>query len=111
MSRLPHSERAVLDVNKIEDYCLDPMHLHGRHKARVFRSALGLIRSDAAWLREALLQGVRDNEAVELVSDIFGVRWRVDLPVRRHDRHAVIRTVWIVRTGDDAPRFVTCWVL
>jgi len=47
MSRLPHSERAVLDVNKIEDYCLDPMHLHGRHKARVFRSALGLIRSDA----------------------------------------------------------------
>jgi hypothetical protein len=31
--------------------------------------------------------------------------------VRRHDLSAVVRTIWIVRTGEDFPRFVTCWVL
>jgi hypothetical protein len=53
--RLPQAERAFLDVGKIEDYCLNPTHLHGRHKARVFRDALGLNRADAVWLKAVLL--------------------------------------------------------
>jgi hypothetical protein len=44
---LPKRNEAVLDIRKIEDYCLNPSHPRGRHKARVFREALGLQRSDA----------------------------------------------------------------
>jgi uncharacterized protein DUF6883 len=47
-THLPYSDEAILDVRKIEDYCLSPSHPRGRHKARVFREALGLQQSDAA---------------------------------------------------------------
>jgi hypothetical protein len=72
MARLPNRERAVLDLRKIEDYCLNPAHPRGRHKARVLRNTLGLERNDAHWLRDALLEGLRNNEAAEFRSDSMG---------------------------------------
>jgi len=105
------SERAILDIRKIEDYCLDPWHPRGRHKARLFRELLGVTRKDAAWLRGVLLAGVQDAEAGEIAVDVFGRRWRVDVPISRQDMSVVVRTIWIVRTGEEVPRFVTCWVL
>jgi len=99
MMRLPNSERAVLDIRKIEDYCLNPEHPRGRHKARVFRELLGATRNDAPWLRDALLDAVQNSEAIELAADAFGSRWRADVSVSRHGKNVVIRTMWIVRTG------------
>jgi hypothetical protein len=81
------------------------MHPRGRHKARVFHQALGIGPSDAPWLREVLLDGVRSQEAVPLDADNFGSRWQVDLPIARHGKSAVIRTIWITRAGESAPRF------
>jgi hypothetical protein len=111
MTRLPSSERAILDIRKIEDYCLNPEHPRGRHKARLFREALGVTRVNGQWLRGALLDALRAGEAIELATDAFGSRWRVDAPISRHGKTVMVRTVWIVRAGEDAPRFVTCWVL
>jgi hypothetical protein len=48
MNFLPNNDRAILDIRKIEDYCLNPAHPRGRHKAQVFRRALGIERADAA---------------------------------------------------------------
>jgi hypothetical protein len=84
MARLPNSQYAILDARKIEDYCLNPGHPRGRHKARLFREALGIERTDAGWLRELLLSAVEANEATEISRDSFGIRWRVDIEVRRH---------------------------
>jgi hypothetical protein len=111
MPKVPNAERAILDIRKIADYCLSPEHPRGRHKARVFRDALELKQDDAEWLRTALLDGLRHGEATELSRDDLGHRWRVDMPVTRHGRRAVVRTVWIVRSGEQIRRFVTCWVL
>ena len=111
MNRLPNNERAILDIRKIEDYCLNPAHPRGRHKAHVFREALGIERAEAAWLRRALLDTLRHSEAVELEGDFFGSRWRVDISVARLDKRVVVRTIWIIRTGESVPHFVTCWVL
>jgi hypothetical protein len=110
MTRLPNAERAVLDLRKIEDYCLNPEHPHGRHKARVFRTVLGVGRADSQWLREAILEGVRSSEAIELITDEHGVRWRADVPITRQTNRISVRTLWIVKAGEDIPRFVTCWV-
>lgn len=110
-THLPHGDKAVLDIRKIEDYCLSLAHPRGRHKARVFRDALDVGRDDAAWLRDVLLDVARDGEAIRLPSDIWGSYWSVDATVRRHGKSAVVRTVWIIRTGESVPRFVTCWVL
>jgi len=111
MTRLPQSYQAILDIRKVEDYCLNPLHPRGRHKARVFREALGLDRSDAAWLRDVLLEAVRSGEATEVGKDAWGTHWRLDAMLRRQGKSAVIRTIWIVRTGESVPKFVTCWVL
>jgi hypothetical protein len=108
---LPHAERAVLDVRKLEDYCLSPSHPRGRHKARVFREVLNIAQSDAAWLRDTLLQAARTSEATQLGADVWGSYWRIDLTIRRQEKTAVVRTTWIIRTGETAPRFVSCWVL
>src|ERR1700690_3602345 len=110
-TRLPNPNEAVLDIRKIEDYCLSPSHPRGRHKARVFREALGLQRSDAGWLRGVLLEAARSGEASQIAADAWGSQWRLDAAVTRQGKSVVIRTIWIVRTGQTAPRFVTCWVL
>lgn len=107
---LNHS-RAVFEIGKLEDYCLDPMHPRGRHKARVFREALGIGKVDAAWLRAEIMAVLADSEAFEDITDRYGSRWRLDVPVGRQNRRVVIRTIWIIRTGEGFPRFVTCWVL
>ena len=111
MAYLPHSDQAILDLRKLEAYCLDPTHPRGRHKARVFRQALGIDRTSASWLREVLLEASTKEEAIELANDLRGSRWRIDVPLARRGKHVVVRTIWIIRTGEAAPRFVTCWVL
>jgi hypothetical protein len=68
-TRLPNGDEAVVDLRKLEDYCLSPSHPRGRHKARVFREALGLQQSDAAWLRNVLLEAARLGQAAQLTTD------------------------------------------
>ena len=111
MSRLPNAASAELDIRKLSDYCLNPVHPRGRHKARVFRQALAVTHDDAAWLRGAILAALPDAEADELERDEYGARWRADVRLSRQNRQAVVRTVWMFRDGERFPRFVTCWVL
>lgn len=111
MTYLPNANQAVLDIRKIEDYCLSPAHPRGRHKARVFREALNLQRSDAAWLRGVLLEAARSCEASRIEVNVWGTHWRMDATIRRQEKSAVVRTIWIVRVGESLPVFVTCWVL
>jgi hypothetical protein len=108
---LPKGEGAVLDIRKIEYYCLNPDHPVGRNKARVFRDALGIVRSDAGALRVEFLEAARVGVTAAAGADDWGRRWFVDVVVSRQDKRAVVRTIWMVRVGEDIPRFITCWVL
>jgi hypothetical protein len=77
--RLPHGDQAILDMRKIEDYCLNPSHPRGRHEARVFREALDLQRSDAAWLRGTLLEVAHSAEAFQegrMLGELIGASMR-----------------------------------
>jgi len=100
-----------VDLRKLEDYCLDPTHPRGRHKARVFVSALGLRRQDAVRFREALLGAAARADARESVADRFGRRYVIDFPLAGPHGPRVVRSHWIVRTGEMFPRFVTAYVL
>src|SRR3954470_7738693 len=110
-NRLPKSELAVLDIRKLADYCLNPVHPRGRHKARVFREALNVERVDSVWLRDALLAAARSSEASLIGVNTWGEHWRLDATIGRHNKSAMVRSIWIVRAGDSRPMFVTCWVL
>ncbi len=64
MAKLPNPENAVVETRKLRDYCLSPEHPRGRHKARVFASALGLTVDDSQELRRALLAAALSEEAL-----------------------------------------------
>ncbi len=109
--RLPGAERAIVDVSKLRDYVLNPSHPRGRHKARVFASALGMLQSDAEYLRKALLEAALMGDAVSGECDEYGARYILDFPLARGDRSAIVRSGWIVLAGESCPRLTTCFVL
>jgi len=100
-----------VDIAKLRDYCLNSEHLRGRHKARVFASALGLTQPDAEFLRRRLLRAAWYGEAIAGEADGYGERYFVDFELRRGGRRAMVRSAWIVLRRDSAPRFVSCYVL
>jgi hypothetical protein len=52
--KLPNADHAIVEIEKLRDYCLSTPHPRGRHKARVFLTALGISASDAEELRSAI---------------------------------------------------------
>jgi hypothetical protein len=110
--RLPNSNRAFVDLRKLRYYCLDETHGRGKHKARVFRRALGWAQSDALKLQAALLVAAREQTAVPGDRDAHGQRYTVDFSlVSSMGSKVRIRSCWIVRHQEDFPRLVTCFVL
>ncbi len=99
----------MVDIAKLRDYCLDPQHEDGKHKARVFAAALGIGQRDAEWLRRYLLDAVT-REAAPVGQNLYGSLYVIDFRVSRLNRQAVIRSGWIVRRGEDFPRFTTCYI-
>jgi hypothetical protein len=108
--KLPNAERAVVEIEKLLTYSLNPEHEVGKHKAVVFRAALGITLDDAAWLRETILRQVVGTEAARGPVSPFGEKYVVDMEVTRGERSAVVRTTWIVEHGTDFPRLTSCYV-
>jgi hypothetical protein len=71
--KLPHGEHALVDIQKLRGYCLNPEHPRGRNKARVF-AAVGIRQQDAEELRAALLAAAISAEARQGKSTLYG--WR-----------------------------------
>ncbi len=112
--KLPNAENAVVDIAKIRDYCLNPDHPEGKHKARVFLNKLGVTKNDADHLRQLILEGILVAEAKEESSITYGSRFVVDLSISWAQEvvlsTAVVRTAGIIRNGEDFPRLTTCFV-
>ncbi len=109
--KLPNSDRAVVDIVKLSDYCLSATHPRGRHKARVFAAVLGLTADQADLLSDALLEAARTEEATPGDQDEFGQRYIVDFTMKTATGAALVRGTWIVRAGEDFPRLTSCYVL
>ncbi len=108
---LPDGSRAIVDIRKLRDYCLNPDSPRGGNKARVFAAALGLTAVDAKELREALLEAARTGEAKLGELDMYGQRYTVDFEMVTALGEAVVRSGWIILHGESAPRLTTCYVM
>ncbi len=107
---LPGAENAIIDIEKLRDYCLNPEHPRGKHKARVFRSALELTEDDAEELKKTIATQILQAECQGGETDEFGDRFTVDITVARAEKEAEIRTSWIVLRGEESPRLTSCYV-
>jgi hypothetical protein len=108
--KLPNASRAVADLSKLQNYSLSASHFWGRHKARVFRSVLGLTAENAHVLREAVLHAAITADAELGHLDEYGQRYVLDFEWRGLAGKAIVRSCWIVRIGEDFPRLTSCYV-
>lgn len=109
--KLPNGERAVIDPRKLLGYSLDPEHDEGQHKAHLFESLLGVTRQNAELLHEAVEKAAVSGDAAIGKLDKYGQRYAIDFAFTGPGGTRTIRTAWIVRTDEDFPRLVTCFIL
>lgn len=101
--KLPNGDRADLG-DKIEAYSLNPLHREGRHKARVFASALGITLENQEVLREAVLRAADESDRAETRGDNgFGEVFVLRFPLTTEVGTATVLTAWIVREDEDFP--------
>jgi hypothetical protein len=108
---IPYADRAVIDIRKLRDYCLNPAHDEAQHKARVFAAALGLTVIDAEALRAILLEEVQSHEAHLGYRDAYGQRYTVDFWLDWHGKRAQVCSGWLLEHGSMTPRLTSCYVL
>jgi len=109
--KLPNGDRADLGL-KLEEYVLNSQHRDGRHKARVFGSALGITLADPSPLRQAVLAAAATSDEVEARGDNgYGNVYVLRFPLRTAKGRAVILAAWIIRHGEDVPRLTTCYIV
>ena len=109
--RLPNGDRAIIDQRKVIDYCLSPDHEDGKHKAHLFLKLLGVTRSNAQLLLDALRVAAENGEAVTGKRDRYGQRYVVDFELTAPAGTATIRSAWIIRQAEEVPRLVSCYII
>lgn len=104
-------ENAVIPDAKLTKYALDPESREGKHKARVFDSALGYNLTNADELAEAILNGLESADKyykdTTRHGDIFNAVMDMTGP---NGKTAWVRTGWIVRPNSDKFSLTTAYV-
>ena len=109
---LPNYEKAEIPRSKIEGYALNPANDEGKHKARVFKSALGFEQSTWELLRQRIVDELPYHEARPEQTSPWGDSYVVDLPVEGPNGNtAEVHTAWLFRPGADFPSLITLYVL
>ncbi|MEX2219986.1 MAG: DUF6883 domain-containing protein [Phycisphaerales bacterium] len=108
--RLPNAEYAIVDDRKLLEYVLNPDHPVGRHHAALFERVLGVARTDAIVLRQALLAAAISAEATPGRPSPHGRKYETRFTMTGRAGSATVLAVWLVETGTDNPRLITCYV-
>lgn len=109
--KIPNGERADLGT-KLEDYVLNELHDLGKHKARVFKSVLGITLENRSTLATALLHAAASSsDAVYKGNNGFGDLYQLSVPIRTDRSERIVLSAWIIKSGEDFPQLVTCFIL
>jgi len=107
--KLPNGDRAIIPIEKLTDYCLNPEHPDGKHKARVFASAMGITRQNAEELRDLVSRAAIHGEVAQQAITPFGQQFKVDWAVPGYD-DIILRTIWLVPSNQPHPRLVSAFI-
>lgn len=105
--KLPNSENAVIAREKIVDYLLNTEHKRGGAKARLLTQFGYRVKS---WQQlESDIRLTHCNAEVDAVRQtMYGVRYEIRASLQTPSGHAlVVRTIWQIDEGTDAPRLIT----
>jgi hypothetical protein len=108
---LPGAELAEAPEDKLHGYALNAEHPTGRHKARVFASALGIGRADWTFLRDQIVDRVPHSPVTAIrPKPPYGVEYEVRIEIEglNGETHPII-TGWLV-PEEGGPRLLTAYV-
>ena len=108
---LPGAEDAEIAEAKLRYYVLDPDHHLGKHKARVFQSALGIGQDDWQYLRAQIIErlpGARVTAIRPKPPPRARVQCRMPIDGLNGETHPIV-TGWLV-AEDRSPRLLTTYV-
>lgn len=107
--KLPQAEQAVVPRNKVENYLLDSAHPIGGGKARFFEH-FGFGREHWPVLAGALRRHAAENEVADSITDADGTTYVIEGPIETPSgRRPNIRSVWLIETGELAPRLISAY--
>lgn len=109
--KLPNASEAIVEIEKLRDYCLSPDHPVGKHKARVFEACLGLVREDAEKVRSLLMNAALQYDCIATKQTSHGQHYEMDFMLSHKGKSALVRAVWMIRHDEKSPRLVTFHVL
>ena len=107
--KLPNAHLSVVAREKISDYLLNPAHPDNSGKAEFF-AVLGFNREDGSALADAFRKLAQSAEVSKSMASLHGQKYVLDGRIESASgQAAVVRTIWIVDRGQDAPRLVTAY--
>jgi Domain of unknown function (DUF4926) len=74
-----------IPIGKLLGYCLNPNHLKGKHKARVFKSTLGITADNLDRLVQLIQRAAVQGEVVQARTTDFGQEFKLDWAMDGHD--------------------------
>ncbi|MCK6568847.1 MAG: hypothetical protein L6Q45_14280 [Anaerolineales bacterium] len=104
---LPNKINAIVPIVKITDYLLSETHAVGKSKAKFFRS-FGFDDANADDFQRALIRLAQTGALTDMTETAYGNKYVVDGELEAPNGDMIrLRTVWIIETGESAPRLVT----
>jgi hypothetical protein len=109
MDRLPNADKAVIPIEKLTKYALDPVK--EPNKAIAFERALGYTNSNAEQLKKNILQNLASFQAVKVGNKGFGEQYEVILNLLgANNKKAHVLTGWILDAQTGETRLTTLYI-
>lgn len=108
--KLPKGSFAKIPIQKLAGYCLNREHPSGKHKAKVFESALGFTAENTEDLRRLIEQAAVEGDVVQTNSTSFGQLYKVDWTVPDKEEEIILRTIWEIASDSPNPRLVSAFI-
>ena len=106
---IPNADRAIIAIEKLTSYLLNPVHKRGGAKARLLLS-LGY-QTDAPHVLESDLRAQHLSlNATRTSQNPYGVAYEIEGPVTTPSGRSVrFCSIWQIDTGSEVPRFITMY--
>jgi len=107
--KLPNQKNASVSLSKISDYLISETHPVGKWKAKIFQSH-GYTQKNIDSLRDGLLSIANEEEVNDIINTIYGTKYIINGNLKTPSgKELNVKTIWIIDTGQEIPRFVTAY--
>ena len=107
--KLLDGNRAEISRQKLIGYCLNSNHSRGKHKAKVFASALGITADNVDDLYHLIQAAAIEGEVIQQNTTEFGQQFKVDWMIPNTNQ-IKLRTIWEINTTNSNPRLISAFI-